>query len=172
MLRRERRWYGAPMRGPLSLLPRQAYGLLHEIARHLLRRPVVGVTVIALDASGRVLLIRRADTGGWAMPGGTLEWGETLTSTVHRELAEEAGARVTRIQRISGVYSREDRDPRFHAVSVCVVADVESTITGPQNALEIREARFFTRDEIPKNLSMSCDDMLAHALSGEPAELE
>lgn len=162
----------ATMRGPLSMLPRQAYGLLHEIARHLLRRPVIGVGVVGTDDQGRVLLIRRADTGGWALPGGTLEWGETLTSTVYREVAEEAGATVTRIVRIAGVYSRPDRDPRFHAVTVCVVAEVAGPLKGPQNALEIREARFFARDELPTQLSMANDDMLAHALSGAAPILE
>lgn len=160
------------MRGPLSLLPRQAYGLLHEIARHLLRRPVVGVGVVAFDTEGRVLLIRRADTGGWALPGGTLEWHETLTSTVHREVDEEAGATVTKIHRISGVYSRPDRDPRFHAVTVCVVADVEGPLRGPKNALEIREARFFSREDLPRGLSMGGDDMLAWALRGDATQLE
>jgi 8-oxo-dGTP diphosphatase len=164
--------YAKRMRGPLSLLPRQAYGLLHEIARHLLRRPVVGVAVVGLDTEGNVLLIRRADTGGWALPGGTLEWHETLTSTVHREVDEEAGADVTKILRISGVYSRPDRDPRFHAVTVCVVAEVRGPLRGPVNALEIREVRFFPRDQLPPELSMGGSDMLAWALQGGDAQLE
>lgn len=154
------------------MLPSQAYGLLHEIARHLLRRPVVGVSVVGLDAGGRVLLIRRADTGGWALPGGTLEWNETLTSTVFREVDEEAGVKVTRIRRVSGVYSRPDRDMRFHAVTVCVIADVDSLVRGPKNALEIREARFFARHELPSPLSMNNDDILAHALAEGPTTLE
>lgn len=160
------------MRGPLSMLPRQAYGLLHEIARHLLRRPVIGIVVVGFNEEGQVLLIRRGDTGGWALPGGTLEWHETLTRTAHREVEEETGATVTRIRRISGVYSRPDRDPRFHAVTVCIVADVAGPLRGPKNRLEIREARFFHREQLPTGLSMGCDDMLTWALQGGDAQLE
>lgn len=160
------------MAGPLSLVPRQAHDLLREVTRHLLRRPVVGVAVAGLAPDGRVLLIRRADTGGWALPGGTLEWGETLVETAIRELDEEAGATVTKLHEVSGVYSRPSRDPRFHAVTICVRAEVEATLRGPKNALEIREARFFERGEIPRPLSMENDDILAQALGGGGAVLE
>jgi 8-oxo-dGTP diphosphatase len=160
------------MAGPLSLVPRQAHDLLREVTRHLLRRPVVGVAVVGLGPDGRVLLIRRADTGGWALPGGTLEWGETLVDTAIRELDEEAGATVTTLHQVRGVYSRPSRDPRFHAVTVCVLADVEATLRGPKNALEIREARFFARHEIPRPLSMENDDILEHALGSGGALLE
>jgi 8-oxo-dGTP diphosphatase len=160
------------MLGPLSLLPSQAYGLLHEVARHVLRRPVVGVVAVPFAPDGRILLIRRADTGMWAMPGGTLEWGETLLGTIKREVEEEAGARVTHVRRVTGVYSRPDRDPRFHAVTICVLADIDGSVRGPKNALEIREARLFERGDIPSPLSMQLDDMLAHALAGGEAVLE
>lgn len=159
-------------KGPLTMLPQGALTIMKEIGRHILRRPVVGVAVVGRDAEGRVLLIRRADTGGWAIPGGTLEWGETLASTAVRELAEEAGARIAKLGRVTGVYSRPDRDPRFHGVTVIVLADVDPELSGPKNALEIREARFFRVDELPKKLSMDMHDMLAHALSGSDAELE
>ena len=161
------------MLGPLSLLPRQAYGILHEMTRHLLKRPVVGVAVVGFNEEGQVLLIRRADTGGWALPGGTLEWGETLVSTAHREVDEEAGADIARIRKMSGVYSRPDRDPRFHAVTVCVVADIKKgPLRGPRNALEIREARFFDRDAIPAPLSLDQGDILADALGDAPPVFE
>ena len=160
------------MRGPLALLPTQVYGLLHEIARHLLRRPVIGVAVIPRTPDGRLLLIRRADTGMWAVPGGTLEWNETLVGTVHREVLEEAGAKVTRIGRITGIYSRPDRDPRFHAVTIAVLADVDPPERAPMNALEIREARLFDLADIPRPLSMNLDDILDDALSGREAVFE
>src|ERR1700722_4624944 len=74
------------MRAPLAMLPKGALDILKELARHLLRRPVVGVAAAAQSPDGRWLLIRRADTGTWALPGGTLEWGETLRNGVRREL--------------------------------------------------------------------------------------
>src|SRR3954470_8169089 len=103
---------GMPL-APLSMLPKSALTILKEIGRHLLRRPVVGVAVAARTRDGRWLLIRRADTGTWALPGGTVEWGETVRTTVVRELAEEAGVDVedAAIGRLVGVFSRPDRDP-------------------------------------------------------------
>jgi 8-oxo-dGTP diphosphatase len=156
----------------LSALPRAVSGLMHEVSRHLLRRPVVGICTLARTADGRVLLVRRGDTGEWAMPGGTLEWGEELKPAIVREVAEEAGARVTRVGAVTGVYSRPDRDWRFHAVTVVVLADVADEVTGPTNPLEIREARLFAPGELPAELSLGMTDMLRHALSGLPAELE
>jgi 8-oxo-dGTP diphosphatase len=133
---------------------------------------VVGLLVAARTDDGRWLLIRRADTGTWAMPGGTVEWGETLRSTFDRELEEEAGVTSATFEGVVGVYSRPDRDPRFHAVTVLVRAQVEEPTRAPVNPLEIREARLFREDELPSGLAMQMDDMLAAARRGGPVELE
>ena len=63
------------------VIPKGLFKVLKEILRHLLKRPVVGITILAEDPNGRIVLIRRADTGEWALPGGTVEWGETLRGT-------------------------------------------------------------------------------------------
>lgn len=156
---------------PLSLLPRSVLGLAKEVARHLLRRPVVGLAVAAQTEDGRWLLIRRGDTGTWALPGGTVEWGETLRTTLTREMLEEAGVTEATFERIVGVYSRPDRDPRFHAVTVVVKARVAAPSRPPMNPLEIREARLFREDELPR-LALGMDDMLAAARRGGEPELE
>ena len=57
--------------------------------------------------------------------GGTLEWGETLREAIPRELLEEAGASLRSIGRLVGVFSRPDRDLRFHAVTVLIACEVE-----------------------------------------------
>lgn len=157
---------------PLTHLPKAVVGVAKEILRHLLRRPVVGVLVAARTDDGRWLLVRRADTGHWALPGGTVEWGETLRATVLRELDEEAGVEHVTIGDVTGVYSKADRDPRFHAVSVVVSARIEPPSKSPKNPLEIREARLFHEDEIPSGLSMQMDDIFAAARRGGRTELE
>src|SRR5258706_16162637 len=108
----------------LMRIPVGVFRLVREAARHLLRRPVVGIAGAARTEDGRWLLIRRGDTGDWALPGGTLEWGETLREGIEREIYEEAGARVESLGALSGVYSRPDRDVRFHAVTIVVRARV------------------------------------------------
>jgi 8-oxo-dGTP diphosphatase len=157
---------------PLTALPKGALEIVKEIARHLLRRPVVGIAAAGRTADGRWLLIRRADTGTWALPGGTLEWGETLRAALARELLEEAGIERAEIQRVVGIYSRPDRDPRFHAVTIVVACDIDAPTRPPMNPLEIREARLFEESELPADLAMGMRDMLDAALRNEGAICE
>ncbi len=156
----------------LSTLPKGALAILKEVARHLLRRPVVGICAAARTADGRWLLIRRADTGTWALPGGTLEWGETLRDGLRREMEEEAGVLAFDVERVVGVYSRPDRDPRFHAVTIVVLCAIEAPTKAPSNPLEIREARLFADHELPKGLAMGMQDYLDHARNGGAAVVE
>lgn len=161
-------------RGPLTLLPKAAIGLLHEISRHLLRRPVVGICAIARTSEGEFVLIRRGDTGEWCLPGGTLEWGETLGTAIRREVLEETGYEVKTVGQITGVYSRPDRDLRFHAVTVCVAVTVEKpgSSRGPVNHLEIRDVRAFAEKDLPERLSMGMTDALRDARAGGATSLE
>ncbi len=148
-------------------LPRAALGVLYEVSRHLLRRPVVGIAAAARVDDGRFVLIRRADTGTWCLPGGTLEWGETLRSCLLRELQEEAGITSgVRDVRVLGVFSDPGRDPRFHAVTVLVACRVDPPSRAPENPLEIREARLFGPDEAPRPLAMGMDDLWERARTG------
>jgi len=140
--------------------------LTKEVARHVLRRPVVGIAALARTADGRFVLIRRSDSGAWALPGGTLEWGETLRVAIERELFEEAGTRLSSLGRVLGVYSDPKRDPRFHAVTIVVEATVEPPSQPPDNPLEILEVRAFAEAELPDNLSHGMREMLEHGRSG------
>jgi 8-oxo-dGTP diphosphatase len=145
---------------------RDVFALLREATRHVLRHPVVGVAVAARTPGGRWLLIRRRDTGGWALPGGTLEWGETLSAAVRRELAEEAGAEVLGPIELFNVYSNPERDYRFHAVTILVTASVSEPNRAPRNPLEITEVRLFDDAGLPEVLSMGMADMLRDVRSG------
>jgi 8-oxo-dGTP diphosphatase len=142
------------------------WGIVKEAARHVLRRPVVGFLAVARTDDGRYLLVRRGDTGEWALPGGTLEWGETLRDALPRELAEETGARLVAPGALLGVWSSPARDLRFHAVTVVVGARVEPPSRPPVNALEILEVRLFAEDELPAPLAHGQDELFAAARAG------
>jgi len=141
-------------------LPSAAFRLVKEAARHLLRRPVVGVAAAARTKDGRWLLIRRGDTGQWALPGGTLEWGETIREALVRELDEEAGARIEAFGGLAGVYSRSDRDVRFHAVTVVIEVEVSPPEKPPDNPIEIREVRLFEDHALPSDIGMGRGEMI------------
>jgi 8-oxo-dGTP diphosphatase len=150
----------------MARIPKNVWGLVKEVARHLLRRPVVGLVAVATDPQGKVVLIRRGDTGEWCLPGGTLEWGETLGAMLPRELLEEAGVDLLEAGRLLGVYSNPERDPRFHAVTVVVGAKVSDVKRAPMNGLEILEVRGFGHGELPASLSHGMTDVLKRALEG------
>ena len=147
-------------------IPAGLWKITKEVARHLLRRPVVGIAALARTPDGRYVLIRRSDSGEWAMPGGTLEWGETLRVAIERELLEEAGTRLVSLGEVIGVYSRPDRDPRFHAVTLIVEATVAPPSHPPDNPLEILEVRAFAEAELPSSLSHGMSEMLQNARAG------
>jgi ADP-ribose pyrophosphatase YjhB (NUDIX family) len=65
---------------------------------------VVAVTAFIQDADGRILMIRRTDNDLYAIPGGALDVGETLTQTVQREVLEETGINVE-VTGLIGIYS-------------------------------------------------------------------
>lgn len=136
-------------------IPSGALKIVKEVARHLLRRPVVGIVAAARTADGRLLLIRRSDSGKWALPGGTLEWGENLRDAITRELFEETGARVDELGALLGVYSAPERDPRFHAVTVLVAATVGEPDQSRINPVEVAEVRLFRDSELPADSDYS-----------------
>jgi 8-oxo-dGTP diphosphatase len=146
-------------------IPSGALKIVKEVARHLLRRPVVGIAAAARTADGRWLLIRRGDSGMWALPGGTLEWGEELRPAITREVFEETGAEVLALGELLGVYSAPGRDPRFHAVTIVVGALVGEPKSHDVNPVEISEVRLFGDDELPSETSHGMADMIANARS-------
>jgi len=156
----------------LGWLPKAAYGIVHEATRHLLRRPVIGVVAVARTRDGKTLLIRRGDTGEWGLPGGTLEWGETLRVGLERELEEEAGVIKHEVVRVLGAWSAPERDPRFHAVTIGVECIVDPPAKPPKNPLEIREARLFDNADLPARLAFDHQDIVSASLEPHRTVLE
>jgi ADP-ribose pyrophosphatase YjhB (NUDIX family) len=83
--------------------------------------PRLAVDCIIL-VGGRVLLIhRRNEPVGWALPGGFVEYGETVEAAVRREMKEETGLELDQLRQFR-VYSDPGRDLRGHTVSVVFAA--------------------------------------------------
>ena len=132
----------------------------------LFRHPVTGTTIIPILPDGRIVLIRRRDTGQWGLPGGIVNWGEDIPTTVERELEEETGLKLVKISRLVGVYSAADRDPRVHSISVLLEAEACGTMQ-VMDTLEISEVQAFAIDSLPKgNLSHDHDRQLKDYLDG------
>lgn len=95
---------------------RKAAHEAHEVPK--LHAPLLAVDGIVLVDGKLVAIQRRYDPfpGQFAIPGGFVEYGESLEEAVVREVREETGLE-TRVASLVGVYSRPDRDPRGHVIS-------------------------------------------------------
>ena len=94
---------------------------------------------------GIVLIERKNPPIGLALPGGCVEVGETVEEAVVREVKEEVDLDF-RIDRILGVFSKHDRDPRFHTVSVVFVG---KAVGLPRASSDAKEAKVYRLEDIP-----------------------
>jgi ADP-ribose pyrophosphatase len=94
---------------------------------------------------GIVLIERRYEPLGYALPGGFVEVGETVEKAVLREVKEETGLDA-QIVKLLGVYSEPNRDPRFHVVSVVFVLDAYGEPKGGDDA---KKAVVFPVGDLP-----------------------
>jgi ADP-ribose pyrophosphatase len=94
---------------------------------------------------GIVLVERRYEPLGYALPGGFVEVGETVEEAVLREVKEETGLDA-QIVKLLGVYSEPNRDPRFHVVSVVFVLDAYGE---PQGGDDAKRAVVFPIEDLP-----------------------
>jgi len=94
---------------------------------------------------GIVLIERKNEPRGLALPGGFVDVGERVEDALVREMKEETHLDVT-ISRLLGVYSDPARDPRFHTASVVYVAKAEGEPRGGDDA---KEAKLYPLDAMP-----------------------
>jgi 8-oxo-dGTP diphosphatase len=98
-----------------------------------------------------VLLIRRASPpfeGRWALPGGYLELDETLEQAARRELREETGLELERLEQLRA-FDAIDRDPRERVISVAHLAEVELAKHQPRGGDDASEAAWFPLAGLP-----------------------
>lgn len=137
----------------------------------IFRHPLLGTSIIPVLPDGRIVLIQRRDNGKWGLPGGMVEWGEDIQSTVERELFEETGLELVEIGRLVGVYSAPDRDPRFHSICVALEAKVKGELQ-VEDTLEIQAAQAFKRSDLPQGgLNADNDQQLQDYLDGRTVVL-
>jgi len=124
--------------------------------------PKVGCSVAAFDEGGRVVLIKRADNGRWALPGGYAEVGSPPSANALRELHEETGFAAA-LERLVGVYdNRAFASTAAYQFYICVF---RARITGgaARPSVETPEVVLVEPDAPPENMSALQRAMLRDA---------
>lgn len=113
--------------------------------------PLLAVDAIIIQglklAQGVVLIKRKNPPYGWALPGGFVDVGETVEQAVIREVKEETNLDFT-IYDFAGVYSKPDRDPRGHTVSLVYAGFASGEMKAQDDATEISVFSFFELPEL------------------------
>ena len=110
------------------------------------KNPLPTVDIIIEIGQGIVLIKRRNYPYGWALPGGFVDYGESVEEAALREAKEETGLTV-KLKGLLGVYSDPKRDPRQHTISTVFVAtskgrpvggdDAEQAMVFPLNNIDV-----------------------------------
>ena len=122
------------------------------------RNPVPTVDIIIELEGGRIVLIKRKNhPHGWALPGGFVDYGETVEQAAAREAFEETSLVVTELRQFK-VYSEPDRDPRQHTLSVVFTARGNGI---PMAADDAAEVGVFTKGNLPTPIAFDHEKILA-----------
>jgi len=113
------------------------------------RNPMPTVDAIVLVNGGVVLIERKNPPYGWALPGGFVNYRETLEEAVIREVEEETNLRIKNLQQFHS-YSHPGRDPRYHTISMVFVGQGEGE---PQAGDDAQGLMIYRREDVPTVLA-------------------
>lgn len=120
------------------------------------RNPVPTVDIIIEIDGGIVLIRRKNEPKGWALPGGFVDYGERLEDAASREALEETSLKVDNL-RLIGCYSDPSRDERLHTISTVFAAQGEGV---PREGDDAEGIAVFAPDEIPDELCFDHADIV------------
>jgi len=115
------------------------------------KNPFPTVDIIIEMNGQKVLMIKRKNPPyGWALPGGFVDYGESLEQAAIREAREETSLEVELLYQL-GAYSDPNRDPRFHTITVVFVArPVGGKLKAADDAIEVG---VFDRNTLPQDIA-------------------
>lgn len=122
---------------------------------HVYRYPRPAVSVDIILSSGtekerKLLLVKRKNEpfkGMWALPGGFVNMDEDLHEAAARELYEETGLKVSKLQQFRS-YGKPGRDPRFRTISIIFFCHLEEEQI-PEAGDDAADAGWFKTDSLP-----------------------
>lgn len=120
------------------------------------RNPLPTVDIVIETGQGIILIERRNPPYGWALPGGFVDYGESLETAARREAKEETSLDVLLTEQFHA-YSKPARDPRHHTVTMVFIARG----TGIPKAMDdAGKLGIFTETSLPENIAFDHADIL------------
>ena len=124
----------------------------------LFQNPVPTVDIIIeIERKGIILIKRKNPPPGWAIPGGFVDYGETLEEAAIREAKEETDLEVKLIKQFH-TYSDKNRDPRHHTISTIYIAKAKGIPQAKDDALEVG---IFTQSNLPEEIAFDHRSILS-----------
>lgn len=145
-------------------------GYVRELRKLVGNRPLIlpGAVVIILNEQNEILLQHRSD-GGWGLPGGIMELGESMEATARREVQEETGLVVGELE-LMGIFSGEDfflkvanGDELYSVTAVYASRDITGEIV--IDGVESLDVQYFPLKELPKELASGARSYIEPYLS-------
>ena len=135
---------------------------------HVYRNPFLTVDIIIRVSGKKILLIERKNPPyGWALPGGFVDYGESLETAARREAEEETGLELEDLKQFRA-YSDPDRDPRFHTVTVVFTATGKGN---PKAADDAKHLEVFPLDRLPSPIAFDHARILEEYRAAEESSL-
>ena len=126
------------------------------------KNPVPTVDIIIRYRDGIILIKRKNPPEGWALPGGFVDYGETLEAAAVREAKEETGLRIKLVRQFH-TYSAPERDPRQHTISTVFLAEASGKGTAGDDAVELGT---FFKDRLPDKIVFDHKQILEDYFTG------
>lgn len=140
---------------------------LFFMVSRLQRGMTLGVRAVAVDAQGRVMLVKHTYLHGWWLPGGGVDRGEQTGEAAARELFEETGLKATAPGRLVSVHSNERFFPGDHVVVYRFDAFEPGELT---HHGEIAETGWFDPHALPDDAHRSTRARMSEMFDGAPVD--
>lgn len=126
------------------------------------RNPIPTVDIIIEYKGGIILIKRKNPPEGWALPGGFVDYGESLETAAFREAKEETGLNIKLIRQFH-TYSDPNRDSRHHTITTVYIAKAKGIAIAGDDAEQIGA---FKRGVFPEEIAFDHREILNDYFTG------
>jgi len=133
----------------LKIFQKNIADYLEHIVNKLREGPFLTVDGIVEFDNGIVMIERMNPPLGWALPGGFVDYGETVEEAVKREIKEETNLDFSDFK-LLGVYSKPKRDARFHTVSTVFYGKGKGELKAASDA---KNVKIYIVDSLPEKIA-------------------